>query len=311
MKKTNKLLNKLLLALLLFLPFQINAENIKIPNEICSKHFDKVIEDGWSDENVTLNGFIIKSGTRAIPKILTNLKKPLVLKDDSTVVYKIPKILVNRDDYKQLFAYVKYLEHENRIDEADKIYVDALDGLNNIESEQIISLIFRIVLEKIVMRSIRESQARYGLNQELKDELKKSLIIDNQFLLEVIKKENSFFDSILKSFPKIRKNKEELYIHLLSAIETDSLNEYKSYKKKRRDELRTFGNMMKYTFKLGKLKLYKLLDIEADSSDIYKFKLNNGVYSATPRVLKTYQEYLTQVKNNKNFLESLEEKDEK
>ena len=94
-------------------------------------------------------------------------------------------------------------------------------------------------------------------------------------------------------------------------IETDSLNEYKSYKKKRRDELRTFGKMIKYTFKLDKLKLYNLLDIEADSSDIYKFKLKNGVYSATPRVLKTYQEYLTQVKNNKNFLESLEEEHEK
>ena len=203
---TNKM-KKLLLILLLTV--STYANNSKIPEKICSKHFDKVIEHGWSDDNATLNAFIIKSGSRAIPKILGNLKTPLIYK----YYPKIPDFLINRHKYKQLFAYVKYLEHKNRMDESDKIYVDALDGLNNIESEQIISLIFRIVLEKIVMRSIRESQARYGLNQELKDELKKSLIIDNQFLLEVIKKENSFFDSILKSFPKIRKNKEELYIH--------------------------------------------------------------------------------------------------
>jgi len=289
------------ITLLILLTLTTYAENIKIPEEICSKHFDKVIEDGWSDDNATLNEFIIKSGSRAIPKILTNLRTPIMFKDD-------PKVLINRDEYKQLFAYVKYLEHENRMEEVQQIYTDALYGLKTIESKENISLIFRMVIESVIKKSIKESQKRYELAQVLNTELKKSLLTDNNFLLDCLKGENAFFISILKPFPEIEKKNQELYSYLISSVKNNSLNQYESYKKEKREEMRTIENVIKFTFLRGKEKLYRLLDIEPDTLEIDKFTMLHDMYESQPRILEAYQDYLTQVKNNKKFLESLKEK---
>ena len=294
------------LLLLILLTLNINAEDIKVPNEICSKHFDKIIEHGWNEENATLNAFIIKSATHAIPKTLSNLRTPLIYIDDpKNPNYPSPKILINRDAYKQLFAYVKYLEHENRMEEVNTMYIDALKGLKNMKSKGNIDLIFRMVIESIILKSIKERQKRYGLNQELKNELKKSLLTNNSFLLDSLKAENAFFTSIIKPFPTIRKKNQELYNILISSIKNNSFGKYKSYKKEKRKELRTFGNTIKYTFLRAKEKIYELLNLEVETLEIDKFILLNDIYMPRPRVLKTYQEYLDKVVKNKNFLHDI------
>jgi len=300
------MLKKLLLLILLTLTTY--AENIKIPEEICLKHFDKVIEHGWSDENATLNAFIIKSGTRSIPKILTNLKMPLIYIDDPKIPdFPIAKLLVNRGQYKLLFAYIKYLEQNNHMEEVTKIYINTLQGLTNITPTDNLSLTFRMGIESIVNKSIKESQKRYGLDYVLKTKLKKSLLTDNNFLLKIVEKEKTFFTSILKSFPEIEKKNQELYSYLISSIENNSLNKYESYKKEKREEMRTFGNVIKFTFLRGKEKLYRLLDIEPDTLEIDKFTMLHDMYESRPRILETYQDYLTQVKSNKIFLKNLKE----
>ena len=298
-------MKKLLLSILLTIT--IYAENIKIPYEICSKHFDKVIKHGWNDDNATLNEFIVKSGTRAIPKFLTNLRTPLMFEHDPKIPnYHIPKLLVNRDQYKQLFAYVKYLEHENRMGEVQKIYTDALYGLKNIEHKESISLIFRIILEKILTTSIKESQERYGLSKELKDKLKEALLTNNDFLLEVVESENKIYNSFMKKYPQLIKINEEIQTHLITAIKNNSFDEFKQYKEEKLDALFNYQNIIKYGFLKGKKRLYRLVEIDTEYLDLFNAK--QDMYRSTPSILKTYQEYLTQVKNNKIFLESLEEK---
>ena len=294
------------LLLLILLVTTTYAENIQIADKICAKYFDKIIEHGWSDENTTLNAFIIKSETHAIPKILTHLQEPFIFEYDPKIPnYPIPKILVNKGEYKQLFAYVKYLEYKHLPEEVDKIYMDTLKGLNSIKPTQIMNLIFRMGNESILLKSIIETQNRYGLSQKLKNELKNSLLLDNQFLLKIIKKDNSFYDSVLTPFPKLKEKNQELYRYLVSSIKNNSLEKYKSYKKEKREEIRTFANLLKYTFLHGKEKFYTLLNIEPDTLEIDKFKLLNNIYEPRPKMLKTYQEYLTQVEENNKFLESL------
>ena len=294
------------LLLILLLTVSTYANNSKIPEKICSKHFDKVIEHGWSDDNATLNVFIIKSGSRAIPKILGNLKTPLIYK----YYPKIPDFLINRHKYKQLFAYVKYLEHKNRMDESDKIYVDALDGLNNIESEQIISLIFRIVLEKILIKSIKESQERYGLSKELKDKLKQALLTNNEFLLEVVASENKIYNSYMEKYPQLIKMNEEMKTHFITAIKNDSLDEYNEYSAKKKEEYLSFSNIIKYGYTKGKVKLYTLLGLEPNKRFIDEFRIITSMYEPRTYIGKTIKEYREQVADNKVFLESLEIKNE-
>jgi len=296
------------LLLLILLTVSTYANNSKIPEKICPKHFNKIIEHGWSDENATLNAFIIRSGSRAIPKILTNLRTPLSFQEDPiNPNYPIPKLLIDGDKYRKLFAYVKYLEHENRMEEVQKIYTDALYGLRNIESKENISLILSIVFERILKKSIKESHDRYGLNQELKNKLKKSLLLNDDYLFEVLNNDHRILLTYMNEFPELKKLSNAQHQLFMEAVKNNSLDEYNENSAKKQEKYLSFSNIVKYGYIQGKVKLYNFLGIELDKSFSKEFLITIFIYEPRIYIGKTIKDYQNQVKNNKIFLENLEE----
>ena len=189
----------------------INAK-IEIPEDVSCTSLKNVVEHGWSDKNATLNDFIIGSGTHgSIPKILTHIEKPLIYEDDKEIPdFKMPKIQIGKTKYIQLFSYVKYLEHEGRDEEAYKIYLESLKGLNSISSEQFMSVIFRIVNEKTIVQSLKEWAKHKTFSKEFVDELSHLLLVDNQYLLDVVKSEKKLMiKNFEKHFSKKTQNKDD------------------------------------------------------------------------------------------------------
>ena len=196
-------MKKILLIFLLTLS-SYASEKVTTTNEVCIHQLENVIEKGWSDSNQTLNTFIIKGGATGIPKILKLLDKPLSIKSGVRIVGDeyTPKLLLTKDDYIKLFAYVKYLEHNGQEKKAYDIAIKALKGLNNTESRSMLSLMVHMVNEKTIVRSLKESLLHHRFSKEqrvaLKKELSNLLLLDNQLLFETIDYESMVTDKLLE-----------------------------------------------------------------------------------------------------------------
>ena len=314
---------KKLIILTILMLTSINAK-IEIPEDVSCDALKNIVEHGWSDNNATLNAFILKSATRAIPKTLTHIEKPLVYEDDEKIPdYKIPKIQIGKTKYIQLFSYVKYLEHEGRDEEAYKIYLESLKGLNNISSEQFISVMFRMANEKVIVQSLQEWSKHKTFSKEFIDKLSHLLLVDNQYLLDVVKSEKKLMiKNFEKHFSKKVQNKddeklmkktlyftkkyiEEDYQLQVKAINSNSFQELQLFREKERNKYNSFSMGAKSIVMGVKAKIYAFIGLENRYNFIAHYIAKRNTIATTPKIIQTCKEYLEQVEENRKFLKRL------
>ena len=320
-------MKKLLIIFLLSLS-SYATEKVTTPNDVIPQ-LENVIEKGWSNANQTLNNFIIKSEVTNIPKILKLLDKPLSIKGEVHIVgneYN-PKLLLTNADYIKLFSYVKYLEHNSKEKKAYSIVIKALKGLNNTESRSMLSLMFHMVNEKIIVKSLKESLQHHRFSKEqrvaLKKELGELLLLDYQLLFESIDYENMITDKLLEdSYLKENSNQEEKKLmskvlfyskeycinynkKLKKAILSNSIDELETHLKKEIEEFESFKNTTNLMLDSFKRKLANYLPLSSDYTVLAKYLAKSNFMFATPSVFKTYKDDMAQVKSNQAFLESI------
>ena len=203
---------------------------LDIPKTIDVTQLENIVKNGWNEDNKTLNDLIVSNAERLMPEILEKIKKPVlkgvVTKED---ISPIPKILLNRDDYSLIFAYCKYLEFNNEIDRALNLYMKSLIGLNNIEDKTMLSMVFHLVVEEMIIDNLKRnttvmSKLEYEKLEKIlilnTDILRNTLIEEQKNMIEILTLQSKLPKEILslihkysngyiKAYVRI-KNKEEL-----------------------------------------------------------------------------------------------------
>ena len=180
-----------IIKLLLLLTFGLWADfKLDVPNDVNISQLENIVNNGWDDSNLTLNKWIVSNVERAMPEILEKIKKP-VLKGKVTknIIDPMPKIFLYKDDYYLIFSYVKYLEYEGKINKALNIYVEALQGLNSIKDKTMLSMVFRMVIENVIIKSFDSKNYTEKEKKYFKNKLKTALIKDTQILWNAIEKD--------------------------------------------------------------------------------------------------------------------------
>ncbi len=310
----------------LLLTIGLIAEVVTKPKiTICQQ--EKVIKNGWTDSNQTLNQAIIKLGKEEIPNIVKKLSKPLSSDTNKSDIYNIPKLNLTRDDYIKLFAYSKYLEHIGKKELVLSFYIEALKGIHNIKNTSMLASIFRLVINNIITKSIRYSleQEKFTKQDEiyLYNELSKLLILDNYYIISAIQSEKKintlqinmmksnkdnekYLEVYKKEFQKINT---EYWNTLLNATEMNNLSESQENEERRLSKLQ-FWNTLKLFFLDKKITIYKKIGIPLSKKDYIK----HAKYSALetllitrPKLYETCQNYLNMIHNNKKLLKRLSE----
>jgi len=195
-----------IIKLILLLTIGIWAEfKLDISNKIDISQLENIVKNGWNDSNDTLNYLIISNAEKVMPEILKRIKKPVlkgvVTKDDS---FPMPRILLNRDDYYFILSYCKYLEFSKNIEGALNLYLKSLKGLNSIVDKSMLSAIFHLSIEKLIVLSLKENQ-KYLKNLD-KASLKKELILNTNILKDVLETERKMMFQILLLDETLPKN---------------------------------------------------------------------------------------------------------
>ncbi len=169
-------------------------QNIPNENEIDMKLLQNVVENGWRDKNEMLNQFIIRYKKRALPIVLKIIDKPVrKVEPTGDDLYPIPKIRLTKDDYWSLLAYMKYLEHTGESEKVLNMYTQIFRGLNDIDDKSIISMIFRMTIEKITVVGLKQALESHRFTKEqktiLKQRLAETLLLDTQIFFDALETE--------------------------------------------------------------------------------------------------------------------------
>jgi len=298
-------------------------------HDICQ--FKKVIQNGWNDTNQSLNQKIIDLGRTEIPKIINNLQYPL--KPDENISNKppFPKFILHQGDYIKLFAYSKYLESQNKIDNVIQLYIHAYQGLNNIKMSSYIPLIYLIALNKTLNKSLNSSLEHHVFTKKEKrllyEKLSSVLILDTQKLIKTIKAEKSLTLYFVKTANKVDGNyaidKQHLkifkrqwkeaantyYTDFINAIKNNTIEKFIEEKKHSRESISIATHLKMKLLEL-KLKLFNKLSIPIDHSDyvtLSSYRINQDLYMSTKAIDDTIRDYLKVQKDNQKLLQKLKE----
>ena len=289
---------------------------------------EKVIKNGWTDTNQTLNKAIIKLGEVEIPSIIQKLSKPLSMDANKSNISDIPKFNLTRDNYTQLFAYSKYLEYIGKKDLVLSYYIESLKGIHNIKDNSLLATIFRLVISNIITKSIRYSMEQKKFTNKdkmyLYNELSKLLILDDYYIISTIQSEKTINTQQINMMKSNKNNDKYLAVYkkefqkinaeywdiLLNATKTDNLSETQKNEEKRLSKLQ-FWNTLKLFFLNKKMTIYKKIGIPLSKQDYIK----HAKYSAIETLLitrsklyETCQDYLNMIHDNKKLLSTLKEK---
>ncbi len=155
----------------------------------------KIIKNGWSEDNKTLNEEIISYYEKKRPKILKCIKEPF--KDTKLNKFglpELPELVVTYSDYLYIEAYTKYLEKEGKYNESLKINIEILKGLNNTKDDSFVSLIMHIKRESLVRDSLFElirDNKNFKISKRQFNEIKENLILDKKLLIKVVKQDQN------------------------------------------------------------------------------------------------------------------------
>lgn len=305
---------------------------ISIPNNVSSCMLKKVIKNGWNESNQTLNTYIIQSGNIAIPKIIAQLNIPLSNVDKKDI-YDIPKFMLTRDDYIKLFAYSKYLENEGNLTQVYTYYVQSLKGLKDSTDKSLFSLIYKIVINHIILTSLTQNINNNVFNQDirvlLKGDISPSLITTNELLLAAIEHEKNYqlnhINTIkLQNSPSLID--ENLFIlykkyftisinnefkNLSDAIRNNNLDQLEKRKQTAREGHFTMSKMLSMWLLKSRIKFYNFLSIQNHETDyitLAKYMIDDEMLVNTPSLNRMYKEYFELVEENKLILEKLYKK---
>ena len=304
------------------------AMNLVAKTDIHESQLTKITENGWSENNKTLNRKIIDYAKTEMPHILQNLDKPLLSTKKEGEVFSVPKFKLARDDYLMLMAYTKYLEANHRKGEAANIYIKSLEGISNISDTSMIAAIYRMVISNIVTKSIyqaiKENAFTVKDKKHLYERLRKVLILDNTYILDAVRSEKKINSQLINQMKAEKFNDKYLQIYklefqkvnsaywdtLLNAIKKKTLFETKTFEEKKFSKL-FFWNSLKLFLLNKKIELYNSLSIPLSQKDYISHARYNAIKTllvTRPRLYETCQDYLDMVSSNKKLLLKLNPK---
>lgn len=154
-----------------------------------------VSKQGWSVSNLELRKSIKNDGKKFINSFLNTAVKPyetIFQKDSLGPIDEVPRIFLTKNDNHYALAYAKYLESQNKIDEAVKIYKTILVGLKKANSNgaHSLGLMYRVVIERLTTESIKEGLDHNIYSQKHKimlyDILAANLLLDTKLIYQAL-----------------------------------------------------------------------------------------------------------------------------
>jgi len=311
--------------------------NRTIPPEICIDNVMVVAKQGWSNAKEPLRNFFQTDGKEYIESFLKNAEKPLTKADTADGIIKIN---VTRDEYFYALAYSKFLESQGRTRESLNIYGVILKGLNqlSLNDAQIMGFIYRMVIQEIVVDSLRNSvkHNRYTTEQkeELYELLSKNLLLDSNawsIVLEADRKSHHgkcapslakdlntkyIFYPYDKSFladPDVKRNVAEKIcarIHQKQQIQYKKIEQISNEQEMEDFEKTVQEDQKRLLERLNDLKNKSPEEIEKIKSDQDFFiEILSAYFTSTSMrsVIKTKLDWVKEVESNKKFLQSLQE----
>lgn len=326
-----------IIKLFLLLTFAIYAEfKLDIPNDINTSLLKKIIENGWNDSNHTLNTLIIKYGEKVMPDAIQKIKKPWIKVEPNTnEIFPVPKILLGRNDYFFILAYVKYLEYKEESDVALNMYIEILKGLNNTGDKSMLNFIFHWTIEEITIIGLNESLNKNVFSQSmktrLKTEIKDFLILDTKDILIAIEGEKeSIFklnaislasetsgDDVSSEYKKLTSEVHEhwkryitLYFdRMYTAMEQKSpklLKEFELFMDKEKEEWGSLRNKTFYILSTAKASVKNFLLIGNESYGFMSQHMGKSLaLGSMPKMCAFFLDYLELIEQNKKFLNTL------
>ena len=317
-----------LLAVLWIILYTFSSGKAYTQQDICQ--FKKVIKNGWSEDNQTLNQKIIDLGKSEIPRIIKNLEQPLNPDENKSSIIPFPKFILTRDDYAKLFAYTRYLESKNKIEEIANLYIKSFKGVKQTKSTSYIPLIYIIVINMVINESFN-----VDLDKNIFDKRRKSilhetlsniLIINKDKLLSAINGESKITynyintakidgdyiidEQHLKIFKKQWAIHESKYHSaFITAIENGTVEKFIQEKKKKRKSISITTHLKMKLLKL-KLKLYHQLSIKIDKQDyitLSDYRIITDLIMNTKAIDNTTRDYFKIVNDNQKLLRELKE----
>lgn len=309
---------------------------LDIPNEVSIEQLQQIIKNGWNDKNETLNQFIIKHGEAVMPEAMQKMKKPLIRAESSkNDIFSTPKILLSRDDYFFILAYVKYLENEDKLDVALNTYIKIIEGLNNTNDDSLLNLILHITIEEMAVTALNESLNKNIFSQEmklkLKSEINEFLILNTKDILIAFEGEK---ESILKAIAislatktsekdasyEYKKYTSEAHEHwkkytilyfdrVKTFMEQESpnpLKEFEIFIDKEKEEQVSLKNKILFFLSSLKAKIKNFLLIGNESYGFATQYVGKALaLTSIPNMVSFYSDYLELIKKNEKLLSSL------
>lgn len=323
-----------IIKLFLLITFGLYAEfNLDVPNDINTSLLKKITKNGWNDSNKTLNTFIIKHGEKIMPEAMEKINKPLKKVEPSeNNLFPVPKLLLSREDYLFILAYVKYLEYKEKPDEALNIYIEILKGLKNTKDRSMINILLHAVIEEITILGLKDALDKNifseSMKKRLKSEIKNLLTLDTKAFFIALDGEKEF---ILKAYEVSRQDDEdttEEYDKLMLEVEKhlndyvdlyfgkmyvamkqktpQALKKFEDYMDKEREEFSSMKNRAFMFLYYVKTKIRNLLMLGNESYGFMsKYMGQTIALVGIPRVKRIYLEYLDTIEENKKFLNLL------
>lgn len=181
---------------------------LDIPKSIDVTQLEAIVKNGWNEDNKTLNNLIVSTAERVMPEIKKYINKPIL---DNTW-----NILVTRDDYMFILAYIKYLEFEKKHNIALKMYQSILNGLNHIQTDNMIDVIYHVYIERLTIKALRVSMKNdIYTAHEIKTIIKPVLMLDCSLILNAFQTEANMSGQMLNRGLSLK----------LTSLEKNNLNE--------------------------------------------------------------------------------------
>jgi hypothetical protein len=288
------------IKLFLFLSFVLWADfKLDIPQNIDVTELENIIKNGWNDSNKTLNNFIVSNTERIMPEILEKLKKPVLVgvatKEDFS---PLPRILLTRDDYIWIFTYVKYLEFNNKIDVALNLYLKSLMGLNNMEDKTMLSMIYHLTIEELIVDNLKSNI--HLISKLQYEEIEKMLILNTDILRDTLMEDQQKMIEILTLNGELPKK----ILTLMHGYSEDFINFYMKIKNK--DELAKFKIKFNKQIKEIETKYTNLMEKHIIPHDMDRDKLiASYLFIISLPKLNLIQDVWKNIERNKKLLDSL------
>ncbi len=284
----------LLFSLIIWAEFKLD-----IPQDINVSQLENIVKNGWNESNKTLNDLIVSNVERVMPEILEKLEKP-VLKGAVTEKDTSPllRILLTRDDYILIFSYGKYLEFNNETDIALNLYLKSLRGLNNIEDKTMLSTIFHLVIEALIVDNLKKN---IKISSKLEyEEVHKILILNTNILRDALKKDQQNMIEILTLTSGLPKE-------ILTLIRKYNAGYTKAYMKiKNKEELLKFEKIFNKDKKKIETKYNDWTEKNIIPNDIARDELIASYIFliGLPR-FRLIEDFWANIERNKKLLDSL------